>query len=37
MAVKPGGPTGDAFKKRIDADIEVYVDVVKAAKLTFPQ
>ena len=37
MAVKPGGPTGDAFKQRIDADIETYADVVKAAKLTFPQ
>jgi tripartite-type tricarboxylate transporter receptor subunit TctC len=37
MAVKPGGPTGDAFKTRIDADIKTYADVVKAAKLTFPQ
>jgi tripartite-type tricarboxylate transporter receptor subunit TctC len=37
MAVKPGGPTGDAFKQHIDADIETYTDVVKAAKLTFPQ
>jgi tripartite-type tricarboxylate transporter receptor subunit TctC len=37
MAVKPGGPTGDVFKQRIDADIETYADVVKAAKLTFPQ
>ncbi len=35
MAVKPGGPTGDAFKKYIDADIKNYVDVVQAAKLTF--
>lgn len=35
MAVKPGGPTGDAFKKYIDADIKSYVDVVRAAKLTF--
>ena len=35
MAVKPGGPTGDAFKKYIDADIKSYTDVVQAAKLTF--
>ena len=37
MAVKPGGPTGDAFKTRIDADIKTFADVVQAAKLTFPQ
>jgi tripartite-type tricarboxylate transporter receptor subunit TctC len=37
MAVKPGGPTGDAFAKRIDADIKAFGDVVTAAKLTFPQ
>ncbi|MBI2715856.1 MAG: tripartite tricarboxylate transporter substrate binding protein [Rhizobiales bacterium] len=35
MAVKPGGPTGDAFKKLIDADIKTFTDVVAAAKLTF--
>ncbi len=35
MAVRPGGPTGDAFKQRIDADIKTFGDVVKAAKLTF--
>jgi tripartite-type tricarboxylate transporter receptor subunit TctC len=35
MAVKPGGPTGDAFKKRIDADIKSFAEVVKAANLTF--
>jgi len=35
MAVKPGGPTGDAFKSYIDKDIDTYADVVKAAKLTF--
>jgi tripartite-type tricarboxylate transporter receptor subunit TctC len=35
MAVTPGGPTGDAFRKRIDADIKTFADVVKAAKLTF--
>ncbi len=34
MAVKPGGPTGDAFKKYIEADIKAYADVVEAAKLT---
>jgi len=37
MAVTPGGPTGKAFEKLIDDDIKVYVDVVKAAKLDFPQ
>jgi tripartite-type tricarboxylate transporter receptor subunit TctC len=37
MAVTPGGPTGDAFKARIDADIKSFGDVVTAAKLTFPQ
>jgi tripartite-type tricarboxylate transporter receptor subunit TctC len=37
MAVKPGGPTGDAFKARIDADIKTFGDVVTAAKLSFPQ
>jgi tripartite-type tricarboxylate transporter receptor subunit TctC len=35
MAVKPGGPTGDAFKTRIDADIKAFGEVVKAANLTF--
>ena len=35
MAVVPGGPTGDEFKKRIDADIKTFGDVVKAAHLTF--
>jgi tripartite-type tricarboxylate transporter receptor subunit TctC len=37
MAVTPGGPTGDAFKKRIDVDIKSFGEVVTAAKLTFPQ
>lgn len=37
MAVKPGGPTGDAFKRLIDADIKTFADVVAAAKLTFQQ
>lgn len=35
MAVTPGGPTGDAFKKVIDADIKTFGEVVKAAKLKF--
>jgi tripartite-type tricarboxylate transporter receptor subunit TctC len=35
MAVTPGGPTGDAFKKAIDADIEKFSEVAKAAHLTF--
>jgi tripartite-type tricarboxylate transporter receptor subunit TctC len=37
MAVTPGGPTGEAFKKVIEADIKTFGDVVAAAKLTFPQ
>jgi tripartite-type tricarboxylate transporter receptor subunit TctC len=37
MAVNPGGPTGPAFQKRIDAEIKTYSDVVTAAKLTFEQ
>jgi tripartite-type tricarboxylate transporter receptor subunit TctC len=35
MAVKPGGPTGDAFKKVIEADIKSFGEVVSAAHLTF--
>src|SRR6516162_4633219 len=35
MAVKPGGPTGNDFKKRIEADIKSFAEVVKAANLTF--
>ena len=35
MAVKPGGPTGDGFKNRIDEDIKTFADVAKAANLTF--
>ena len=35
MAVTPGGPTGDAFKKVIEADIKTFADVAKEAKLTF--
>ncbi|HVV63344.1 MAG TPA: tripartite tricarboxylate transporter substrate binding protein [Pseudolabrys sp.] len=37
MAVTPGGPTGDEFRKLIDADIKNYEEVVKAAKLSFPE
>jgi tripartite-type tricarboxylate transporter receptor subunit TctC len=37
MAVTPGGPTGDAFKKYIDDDIKTHSDVVSAAKLKFEQ
>jgi tripartite-type tricarboxylate transporter receptor subunit TctC len=35
MAVRPGGTTSAEFRKVIDADIQNYVAVVKAAKLTF--
>jgi len=35
MAVDPGGPVGDAFKRYIDADITTASDVIKAAKLSF--
>ena len=37
MAVTPGGPTGDEFKKRIEADIATFGEVVQAAKLSFGQ
>jgi tripartite-type tricarboxylate transporter receptor subunit TctC len=37
MAVNPGGNTSDEFRKIIDADIENYVAVVKAADLKFEQ
>jgi len=35
MAVTPGGPSGEAFRQRIDADIKGFGEVVQAAKLTF--
>ena len=35
MAVNPGGTPSDEFRRMIDADIESYVEVVKAANLTF--
>ena len=37
MAVKPGGPTGAEFAKRIEADIAKFGEVVKEANLSFPQ
>ena len=37
MAVTPGGPTGDAFKKVIEDDIKVFAEVAKAANLKFEQ
>jgi tripartite-type tricarboxylate transporter receptor subunit TctC len=37
MAVTPGGPTGAAFAKIIEADINNFADVVKAANLKFEQ
>jgi len=37
MAVKPGGPSGDEFRKWIDVDIAGFVDIVKAANLKFEQ
>jgi tripartite-type tricarboxylate transporter receptor subunit TctC len=35
MAVTPGGPVGDSFKRYIDQDIATVSGVIKAAKLTF--
>ena len=35
MAVNPGGGSGEEFRKMIDADIQNYVAVVKAANLKF--
>jgi tripartite-type tricarboxylate transporter receptor subunit TctC len=35
MAVTPGGGSSDDFRKMIDADIQTYVEVVKAANLKF--
>jgi tripartite-type tricarboxylate transporter receptor subunit TctC len=37
MAVNPGGTSSDEFRKMIDADIQSYVQVVKAANLKFEQ
>lgn len=35
MGVNPGGSSGDAFRRSINADITKYVGIVKAANLTF--
>jgi tripartite-type tricarboxylate transporter receptor subunit TctC len=37
MAVQPAGNSSDEFRKIIDNDIKVYVDVVKAANLKFEE
>jgi tripartite-type tricarboxylate transporter receptor subunit TctC len=37
MAVNPGGTSSDEFRKMIDADIQSYVAVVKAANLKFEE
>jgi tripartite-type tricarboxylate transporter receptor subunit TctC len=35
MAVNPGGGPGEEFRKKIDGDIKMFADVVKAADLKF--
>ena len=37
MAVNPGGGPGEEFRKRIESDIKLFGDVVKAANLKFEQ
>jgi tripartite-type tricarboxylate transporter receptor subunit TctC len=37
MAVNPGGGPGEEFRKRIDGDIKLFADVVKAANLRFEE
>jgi tripartite-type tricarboxylate transporter receptor subunit TctC len=37
MAVNPGGGPGEEFRKKIDADVRVFADVVKAANLKFEE
>jgi len=37
MAVNPGGGPGEEFHKKIDGDIKVFADVVKAANLKFEE
>jgi tripartite-type tricarboxylate transporter receptor subunit TctC len=37
MAVKPGGGSGDDFRRMIEADINKYVGIVKAADLKFEE
>jgi tripartite-type tricarboxylate transporter receptor subunit TctC len=35
MAVNPGGGPGEEFRKKIESDITLFADVVKAANLKF--
>jgi len=37
MAVDPGGGPGEEFRKRIEGDITMFTDVVKAANLKFEE
>jgi tripartite-type tricarboxylate transporter receptor subunit TctC len=37
MAVNPGGPSGDDFRRQIASEITKYSDVVKAANLHFEE
>src|SRR5215831_7271292 len=37
MAVNPGGGLGKEFRKRIDGDVKLFADVVKAANLKFEE
>src|SRR5215475_4558098 len=37
MAVNPGGGPGEEFRKKIESDIKVFGDVVKAANLKFEE
>jgi tripartite-type tricarboxylate transporter receptor subunit TctC len=37
MAVNPGGGPSEEFRKKIDADIRVFADVVEAANLKFEE
>jgi tripartite-type tricarboxylate transporter receptor subunit TctC len=37
MAVNPGGGPGEEFRKKIDGDIKMFADVVKAANLKFEE
>ncbi len=37
MAVNPGGPPPDEFRKIIDSDITKFREVVKAANLKFEE
>ena len=37
MAVNPGGGPSEEFRKKIDGDIKVFADVVKAANLKFEE